>query len=41
MKQLPINMLTEIGLEILKSTFPEFAEAFKAEEDGETPDPLA
>ena len=40
-KLLPINMLTEIGLEILKSTFPEFAEVFKAEEDGETPDPLA
>jgi len=43
-KMLPTNILTEIGLDILKSTFPEFETALGSpdinNEDGEKENPL-
>jgi hypothetical protein len=30
---LPVNVLSELGIEVLKNSFPEFAEALSTEDD--------
>lgn len=37
---LPVHILTEIGLEILKNTFPEFKDALTEQEQEQTDNPL-